>query len=310
MSLIEWAGSFSKRDREAAELCLSSLGIQLEDVRIVMRCLGPEHNLLLFTGEEIVTVFVPVRRKQRSLEPAVIERFQMESLQQIAYKTRSTRDSDIEPRRLYILQHDERVIQLGLLLLESKDGLDKLAALVDPLPVAIDGKVVQIQTENVSGPSGKGLFAPIPVKVPEAHSVPTDPTNVKLFVSHASEDCKAAIAITEEFEKNGVDTWLATRDIHAGRNYAEQIYNAMVSASHLVVLLSPTSVDSVHVQREVNLAIDQGKSLLPVVVAPDADFLASLPAAWKYWLGVVQVVPYSSPATSVSVLLRSIRSSN
>lgn len=128
----------------------------------------------------------------------------------------------------------------------------------------------------------------------------------RLFVSHASEEESVATGLTAELQRHGVSAWLATRDIQVGENYAAQIHDAIVESSHLVVLLSPASIESVHVQREVNLALDQGKALLPVVVAEHPDFLSTLPAQWKYWLGVVQVVPYFSAANTVEALLRSI----
>ena len=133
-------------------------------------------------------------------------------------------------------------------------------------------------------------------------------TGARLFVSHASEDGPAAVAIAAELDRQGVGSWLATRDVQVGENYAAQIHDAIAESSHLVVLLSPASIASVHVQREVNLALDQGKALLPVVVSQDPNLMSTLPAQWKYWLGLVQVVPYSSAGNAVDVLLRSIGS--
>jgi len=188
-------------------------------------------------------------------------------------------------------------------------------------------KMLEVAAENgVTGrlPDPGGLIRPINLgsagsataattitapTVPAAAQPAMNTGSLKLFVSHASEDGQAAVDVTADLERNGVGTWLATRDIQVGENYAAQIYNAIVDCSHLLVLLSPASVASVHVQREVNLALDQGKSILPVVVSTNADFMATLPAEWKYWLGVVQVVPYSGSSHAVSVLLRSIGSS-
>jgi len=139
-------------------------------------------------------------------------------------------------------------------------------------------------------------------------SLPLDTSRLTFFVSHATEDGPAAVDITAELERRGAGTWLATRDIQVGENYAAQIHDAIAESSHLVVLLSPASIASVHVQREVNLALDQGKALLPVVVSQDPNLMTTLPAQWKYWLGVVQVVPYSGAGNAVDVLLRSIGS--
>lgn len=164
--------------------------------------------------------------------------------------------------------------------------------------------------EGVSSLHDPSRFAPHELRVSVNDSSrrsvdrSTPSSTATLFVSHASEDAQAAADIVEEFTGAGIATWLATRDIQVGDNYAAQIYNAVVKSTHLLVLLSPASVASQHVQREVNLALDQGKVILPLVVSPSADFMSTLPAEWKYWLGVVQVIPYSGASDAVATLLR------
>ena len=160
----------------------------------------------------------------------------------------------------------------------------------------------------ISGVAAEGGAIGSPRESAAPESLPVDTGTLTFFVSHATEDGPAAVDVTAELESRGASTWLATRDIQVGENYAAQIHDAIVRASHLVVLLSPASIASAHVQREVNLALDQGKVLLPVVVSQEPDLMSTLPAQWKYWLGVVQVVPYSGAAHAVDVLLRSIGS--
>jgi hypothetical protein len=196
-------------------------------------------------------------------------------------------------------------------------------ALAEPQIRAYLEELLRVAAENgVTGflPDPAGLIRPIsgeagqgePVRSsrgPEAaEPLPLDTSKLNFFVSHATEDGPAAVDVTAELERRGAGTWLATRDIQVGENYAAQIHDAIVESSHLVVLLSPASIASAHVQREVNLALDQGKALLPVVVSQDPSLMSTLPAQWKYWLGVVQVVPYSGAGNAVDVLLRSIGS--
>jgi len=196
-------------------------------------------------------------------------------------------------------------------------------ALAEPQVRAYFEELLRVAAENgVTGflPDPAGLIRPTsgeagqgePVgssRGPEAaEALPLDTSTLNFFVSHATEDGPAAVDVTAELERRGAGTWLATRDIQVGENYAAQIHDAIVESSHLVVLLSPASIASVHVQREVNLALDQGKALLPVVVSQDPNLMSTLPAQWQYWLGVVQVVPYSSAGNAVDVLLRSIGS--
>lgn len=123
--------------------------------------------------------------------------------------------------------------------------------------------------------------------------------NGLLFVSHASADLAVAEQLVTAFEDRGIPTWLAHRDIRVGDNYAAQIYNAITRSSHILVLLSPDGVASPHVRREVNVAIDNGIAVLPLVVTRSTDFMASLPSDWKYWLGVVQAKPFAGPDSAV-----------
>jgi len=195
-------------------------------------------------------------------------------------------------------------------------------ALPEPQVRAYIEELLKLAAENgVTGrlPDPGGLIRPIrqgavhPEAAPHVPEVAvtgapppaSDAQALRLFVSHSSEDGQAAVDVTAELGRRAVTTWLATRDIQVGENYAAQIYEAIVDCTHLLVLLSPSSVASAHVQREVNLALDQGKVILPIVVAPNADFMSTLPAQWKYWLGVVQVVPYTGPPDAVELLLRS-----
>lgn len=127
-----------------------------------------------------------------------------------------------------------------------------------------------------------------------------------LFISHASQDHEVALDVASALDEAGLSTWLATRDIKVGENYASQIYDAIAECTHLLVLLSPTSVQSQHVKREANIAIDLGKPLLPLVVAHDADFMRALPSEWKYWLGVVQAAPYTDATAAVITVQQSI----
>lgn len=305
MDEVKWAGGFSAKERQAVKQAVSTVGLDPSSLQLVMKCIGPEHNILLAARDELIGIFVPWRRKHRSQIPAISDRYGFENIAQVAYKTRGTRDSDVAPRRLYVLGRDESVTELGLLMLGNR-LFEDLADVLAPIPLAVDGKVLQVNQEPTGTAPMEGL-SDRSVKVsPSIQEVAVDAGQLRLFISHASEDGEAAVSVTAEFETHGIATWLATRDIHVGTNYAEQIYEAILESSHVVVLLSPESVSSQHVQREVNLAIDKEKPLLPIVVSDNGDLMASLPAAWKYWLGVVQVVPYSGPGTAIPMLMRTI----
>ena len=115
-----------------------------------------------------------------------------------------------------------------------------------------------------------------------------------IFISHSSSDLDEALEIREQLIGRGFQIWMAAEDIQPGVNFAEEITKSIHQSDAVVVLLSPESIASPHVKREVNLTIDRQKFLIPVLLGGSRDFIATLPEDWKYWLTVVQVLKYES----------------
>ena len=121
-------------------------------------------------------------------------------------------------------------------------------------------------------------------------------TSTRVFISHASKDQSTAEELAAALESLSIRTWLATRDIDIGANYAQEIVRAIISSGSLVVILTPESIASPHVRREVSLAVSKGIPLLPVNSAGSAAALKDLPDDWIYWLNLVQVLSFSDIA--------------
>jgi phosphoribosyl-ATP pyrophosphohydrolase len=119
---------------------------------------------------------------------------------------------------------------------------------------------------------------------------------LRVFISHASPDSMDAQHIAKALGEVGVDTWLASRDVKAGQNFAESIIEAIEKSTHLLVLLTEDSLKSPHVKREVNHAIDQQKALLPVFRNVPIDVKSALPSDWRYWLGIAQAIVWDQEA--------------
>jgi uncharacterized RDD family membrane protein YckC len=125
-----------------------------------------------------------------------------------------------------------------------------------------------------------------------------------IFISHATEDAETAFALSAELEAQGFNTWLATRDVGIGTNYAAEIVRAVSNANYLLVLLSPASIESPHVRREVSIAIDRNVQILPVSADPTGEFMANLPVDWTYWLSLAQVFRMSDAANTAAEIAR------
>ena len=120
----------------------------------------------------------------------------------------------------------------------------------------------------------------------------------RIFISHASVDVEVAVGLKAYLEKLGLSTWLARDDIEPGKNFAEEITNALEKSSALIVILSSASLSSAHVKREVNMSIDRGLTIIPVILGTPDEFISQLPEDWRYWLTVIQVLEFESVNTT------------
>ena len=131
-------------------------------------------------------------------------------------------------------------------------------------------------------------------KAPSPGAVETAaPVKDVIFISHATPDGDIARRLSDALEAEGLHTWLASRDVAVGANYAAEIVRAVSSAQYLLVILSPASIESPHVRREVSIAIDRKVQVLPVSTDPTGQFMAELPVDWTYWLSLAQVLRMS-----------------
>ena len=131
-------------------------------------------------------------------------------------------------------------------------------------------------------------------------------TKPLIMISHASENLELATALADALDEEDLKVWLAARDISIGSNFAEEISRTISSADFLVVLLSPESLTSPHVKREVNMAITMGKKLLPVLSSDSSGIMNTLPYDWNYWLSLAQAIPFTDLKSTASRIAATI----
>jgi hypothetical protein len=88
----------------------------------------------------------------------------------------------------------------------------------------------------------------------------------RVFVSHCSVDREAANQLAEALDRQGVATWIAPRDVAPGRDYSEQLDEAIRDAGAVVVLASAAYGDSIAARGEASQAASLGKAVYPVRV--------------------------------------------
>lgn len=93
---------------------------------------------------------------------------------------------------------------------------------------------------------------------------PSDSTPEPLiFVSHASRDKLVADAICARLEQQGIRCWIAPRDVDPGRDYSDQIVEALEKSTLMVMVFSSGSNTSRHVKSEIDRAFSLGQVIVP-----------------------------------------------
>ena len=115
------------------------------------------------------------------------------------------------------------------------------------------------------------------------------PTAIKdVFISYAREDRERIAPLLAHLEEKGVPLWIDRQGIDVGESFAETITNAIRGCRVLVVAISRHSVASHHVRKEVALASDHGKPILPLYLDQ-----VPLPAALEYLLAGIHHIPFA-----------------
>ena len=84
------------------------------------------------------------------------------------------------------------------------------------------------------------------------------------FISYSTKNQSDADALRALFHKNGIRTWMAPGDIPAGSKYAQVINHAIKECACFVLLLTDAAQNSPWVAKEVERAVNHGKTIIPV----------------------------------------------
>ena len=86
-----------------------------------------------------------------------------------------------------------------------------------------------------------------------------------IFVCYAHEDSAVVYPELVQLREQGLNIWY-DEGISAGKNWRAAIGDALLSASHFLFYISEPSLHSEHCNREINLALDENKSVVPVYI--------------------------------------------
>lgn len=146
-----------------------------------------------------------------------------------------------------------------------------------------------------------------------------------LFLSHNSLDKPFARRLATDLQASGIRTWLDEAEMRIGDSLIEKIAEGIAGAEYLGVVLSPRSVQSAWVQKELNIALSReigGRKIkvLPILLETCeipiflqdkfyADFRA--PDSYEKGLNLLQrsmgVLPVSDDSRSTILTLDRLR---
>ncbi len=118
-----------------------------------------------------------------------------------------------------------------------------------------------------------------------------------IFISYSSKDRAQAEQLTELLASAGLSVWIDQSGIDVATSWSGEIVDAIEGCKAFVVLLSPNSIESVNVVKEVSLAAEQRKKILPLDLEP-----VELPRDLKYHLAGLQ----RTSMTNIDSIIRAL----
>jgi AAA-like domain/TIR domain len=109
--------------------------------------------------------------------------------------------------------------------------------------------------------------------------------SVDVMVSYSRNDWEEVRGVVQQLQSAGVSVWIDVKGIDAASLWGQEIVEAIDGCKVLILVISESSVASSHVLREVTLAVEGKKHILPVFLEPVA-----IPGALRYQLAGIQQI--------------------
>ena len=89
---------------------------------------------------------------------------------------------------------------------------------------------------------------------------------MRYFLSYARADAPIALKLADDLIAAGASVWVDQYDIRPSQHWDRAVEDAVRGCEGMIVVLSPRSTASPNVADEVSVAIDSGKTVIPVLV--------------------------------------------
>ena len=118
-----------------------------------------------------------------------------------------------------------------------------------------------------------------------------------LFISYSRRDSEQALALVERLRARGIDVWIDQHGIEGAARWRTEIAGAIEESKAVLLLLSAASLASENVLKEMTVASEWHKQIIPVDLEE-----VTLPRQFMYHLAGVQ----RTPIASTDAILRSL----
>ena len=108
---------------------------------------------------------------------------------------------------------------------------------------------------------------------------------MSIFLSYSRNDSQQADEWVENLERFGYRVWIDRAGIRGGQQWNETIVRSIKEAKALLLLLSPNSARSDNVRREIDLATEARKRIIPIEIQA-----TTIPDNLQYQLAGVQLL--------------------
>src|ERR1017187_9668958 len=113
------------------------------------------------------------------------------------------------------------------------------------------------------------------------------PKQSDIFLSYSRKDSEPALELAGRLRADGVSVWMDARDIGGAKQWAGEIASAIRECNCLLLLISENASQSQNVLKEVALASEKDKRILPVVLSA-----TPIPVSLEYHLAGIHQINY------------------
>ena len=111
--------------------------------------------------------------------------------------------------------------------------------------------------------------------------------NAEVFISYAAKDRDRVAKLVEGLQRAGVSVWIDMAGIEVAAMWSKEIVSAIRECKVLLLSISPQSTESENVVKELALASERKKTIIPIYLEP-----AEIPETMEYQLAGIQRVEF------------------